>query len=132
MRGEGSALDKLHRCISFNARFASERPHLCIFLMFLTTELKADVDFEPTLKAVYRDYQGFISDIIRQGIGQSLVDIRTNHDLATLTFMALHDGALHQWVLNRNLIDSEHYVRTFREIFINGLATNRERMKLQA
>ncbi|MDD3653744.1 MAG: TetR/AcrR family transcriptional regulator [Desulfotomaculaceae bacterium] len=127
--GEGNALDKLNRCISFNARFATEHENLCVFLTFLTTELKADVDFEPLLKGVYRDYRDFISGIIRQGIIQGVVDKKTDPDLAALTFMALHDGVLHQWVLNRGLIDTKQYVKTFREIFIYGLASDKGRTK---
>jgi len=124
---EGNALDKLNRCISFSARFVTEHENLSVFLTFLTTELKADVDFEPMLKAVYRDYQRFISGIIRQGINQGLVDKRTDPDLAALTFMALHDGVLHQWILNRNLVDPKHYVRTFRKIFLYGLVSEKGR-----
>jgi len=127
--GEGNALDKIHRCISFSAKFASEHENLCVFLTFLTTELKSDVDFEPTLKAVYRDYEGFIGGLIRQGIDQGIVDKETDPDLASLTFMALHDGLLHQWVLNRNLIDAEVYVKTFRQIFLYGLASDKGRME---
>jgi AcrR family transcriptional regulator len=102
-KSEGNALEKLNRVISFSARFAAKWQNLCVFLTFLTTELNADVDFEPMLKAVYRDYQKFISGIIRQGINQGLIDKDTDPDMAALTFMALHDGVLHQWVLNRNL-----------------------------
>ena len=124
---EGNALDKLHRCISFHAKFVAEHEYLCVFLTFLTTELKADVDFEPMLKAVYRDYQRFISGVIHQGINQGLIDKDTDPDLASLTFMALHDGVLHQWVLNRNIIDPEEYVRTFRKMFMYGLASEKGR-----
>jgi AcrR family transcriptional regulator len=121
---EGNALDKLHRCVSFSAQFASERQNLCVVLTFLTTELKADIDFEPMLKAIYRDYQTLISGIIRQGIDEGLVDKNTDPDIAALTFMALHGGVLHQWVLNGNLVDAREYVRTFRNIFFNGLASD--------
>ena len=129
--GEGNALDKLHRCINFSAQITSEHENLCVFLTFLTTELNADVDFEPMLKAVYRDYQRFISGIISQGINQGVVDNKTDPDLAALTFMALHDGLLHQWVLNRNMIDATQYVKTFREIFMYGLANDKGRAKPQ-
>ena len=129
--GEGDALDKLHRCINFSARFASDHRNLCVFWTFLPTELKADVDFEPMLKAVDHDYQRFIRGIIRQGISQGIVDNRTDPDLAALAFMALQDGVLHQWVLNGNLIDAEEYVRTFRKTFIYGLASEKVRMKSQ-
>jgi AcrR family transcriptional regulator len=125
--GEGNALDKLHRCISYSAKLASEHENLCVFLTFLSTELKADIDFEPVLKAVYNDYQKFTSGIIRQGISQGVVDKKTDPDLAALTFMALQDGLLCQWVLNRNLIDAREYVRTFRKTFIYGLASDEGR-----
>lgn len=128
---EGDALDKLNRCISFSAQCASEYENLCVFLTFLSAELKADVDFEPVLTAVYHDYHKFMSEIIRQGIRQGLVDKDTDPELAGLTFMALHDGLLHQWVLNRNVIDAKAYVKTFREIFIYGLANDKARTRPQ-
>jgi hypothetical protein len=118
---EGDALDKIHRLISFNSKFAVENQDLVVFLTFLTTELKADVDFEPPLKATYRQYVKIVSDIVRQGIRQGLFKKEFDPDLAALTFMALHDGVLHHWVLNRYHLDGTLYVRTFREIFLHGL-----------
>ena len=120
-QSDGDALAKLHTTISFSSKFAFENQDLCVFLTFLTTELKADVDLEPPLKSVYRGYQKFISQLIRQGINQGLLKKEIDPDLAALSFMALHDGVLHQWVLNRAYIDGEQYVRTFRKIFLYGL-----------
>jgi len=117
----GNALDRIHRIISFNSRFALENQDLCVFLTFLTSELNADVDFEPALKGTYRQYRQVISEIIGQGIRQGLFKKELDPDVAALTFMALHDGVLHQWVLNRYHLDGELYVRTFREIFLHGL-----------
>jgi AcrR family transcriptional regulator len=118
---EGDALDKIHRLISFNSRFAVENQSLCVFLTFLTTELNADVDFEPALKGAYREYQKIISEIIRQGVRQGLFKKDLDPDVTALSFMALHDGVLHQWVLNRYHLDGVLYVRTFRNIFLRGL-----------
>ncbi|WP_028321311.1 TetR/AcrR family transcriptional regulator [Desulfatiglans anilini] len=117
----GNAIDKLNCAISFSSRFALENPDLCLFLTFLTTELNTDVDFEPALKSVYRDYQKFISELIRDGIRQGLINPGLDPELAALTFMAIHDGVLHQWALNRDRIDGEKYVKTFRFIFVKGL-----------
>lgn len=119
---KGNAVEKLHRTFSFSSLFAYQHQNLCVFLTFLTTELKADVDFEPALKNVYRNYQEFISQLIRQGINQGLLRKDLDPDLAALSFMALHDGVLHQWVLNRSHIDGEQYAKTFRRIFLNGLS----------
>jgi AcrR family transcriptional regulator len=118
---QGNAIEKLHRAISFNSKFALENQDLCVFLTFLTTELSADVDFEPPLRNVYQTYQKFISQLIQRGIHQGLFKKDLDPDLTALTFMALHDGVLHQWVLNRSYVDGEQYVKTFRTVFMEGL-----------
>jgi AcrR family transcriptional regulator len=118
---EGNALEKIHHTFSFSSRFAYEHQNLCVFLTFLTTELKADVDFEAALKDVYRQYEKFICQLIRLGIKQGILRKDLDPALVALTFMALHDGVLHQWVLNRNHIDGEKYAATFRKIFICGI-----------
>ncbi|MBW1734247.1 MAG: TetR/AcrR family transcriptional regulator [Deltaproteobacteria bacterium] len=118
---EGDAVGKLNCAISFSSRFALKDLDLCVFLTFLTTELNADVDFQPLLKQAYRRYQNFISDLIRHGRLQGLFKRDLDPDLAALTFMAIHDGVLHQWVLNRDLVDGRQYVKTFRTIFMKGL-----------
>jgi AcrR family transcriptional regulator len=123
----GNALDKIHRVISFNSRFAVENQELCVFQTFLTTELYADVDFEPALNQVYREYQKVISDLVRQGVRQGLFKRDLDPAITALTFMALHDGVLHQWTLNKRHLDGELYVRTFREIFLYGLVSEEAR-----
>lgn len=117
---QGNALDKLHTVISFLSRFASENTYLCVFLTFLTTELNTDVDFEPALKRIYLEYRKIISTVIRQGQKQRLFN-EGDPELIALTFMGLHDGVLHQWMLNRQYIDGEALVRTFRDILLNGV-----------
>ena len=125
---EGNALDKIHRVFTSLSKFAVENTNLCVFLTFLTTEMNADVDFEPVLRGIYRDYQKFISGLIKQGIKQGVFKKDLNPDMVALTFMALHDGVLHQWTLNRKYIDGEAYVHTFRNIFVGGL-TNQDHEK---
>ena len=116
----GNAFEKLNRAISFSSGFALNNLDLCVFLTVLTTELNADVDFEPALKQAYRRYQRFISNLIAQGIRQGLIKRELDPDLGALTFMAIHDGVLHQWVLNRDRVDGKEYVKTFRTIFMEG------------
>ena len=117
----GNSVKKLNYALSFNSRFAQKNPDLCVFLSFLTTELNSDIDFQYALKKVYREYMKFISNLIAQGIRQGVIKKEFDPDLAALTFMAIHDGTLHQWVLNRDHLDGKEYVKTFRSIFMNGL-----------
>ena len=122
MANSGNALEKLNQIISFNARFAAQNENLCVFLTFLSTELTTDVDFEPFLKAVYGEYRTIISNLMREGISQGLIKEELDPELAAITFIALHDGSLHQWTVNRNSIDSSEYVRTFRKVFFSGIS----------
>jgi len=118
---EGNTLEKIHRVISLSSQVATENTYLCVFLTFLTTEMNTDVDFEPALRGIYIDYQRFISGLIKEGIIKGIFKKGLDPDLVALTFMALHDGVLHQWMLNRQYIDSGEFVRTFRNIFLSGL-----------
>lgn len=120
---EGDAHDKMLQVFNALSKFAVKNTDLCVFLTFLTAEMNADDDFEPALRRIYLDFQKFISDIIKQGIRQGVFKNNLDPDLVALTFMALHDGSLHQWVLNRQHIDGEQYVRTFRTIFMSGLVS---------
>lgn len=119
----GNAVEKLHRIISFNARFAFENQDLVVFLTFLTTELNVDVEFEPALKKIYKKYQSVIGRIMKQGIQEGLFRKEIDPDLAALAFIAMHDGILHQWVLNRGTLNGKKYVSTFRNIFLKGIVT---------
>jgi AcrR family transcriptional regulator len=125
-QSHGSALEKLHAIISFNSRFALENQDLCVFLTFLTNELKVDVEFEPSLKKIYNTYQLFLTRLIKQGIQEGLFREEIDPGMAALTFIALHDGILHQWVLNRKTLNGKKYVGTFRKIFLEGLVTKQK------
>ena len=118
---KGEALAKLHAIVTFNSAFAAQNPDLCVFLTFLTTELKTDVEFQKALRNVYRKYRDVIREIVRQGQEEGGFDAELDPDLTALTFMGLHDGILHQWVLNGGEIDGKRYVHTFRKIFFQGL-----------
>ncbi len=121
----GDVLDKLNHIISFNARFAARNEDLCVFLTFLSTELKTDVDFEPALTGIYGTYRRFITRLIQEGIRQGLLKRDLDPELTAISFIALHDGVLHQWIVHRGRIDAEQYVRTFRKIFLSGVVNEK-------
>ena len=118
---EENAIEKLNGAISFGSKFAAENIELCVFLSFLTSELNADVDFLPYLKKIYRKHQQFISKLISTGIRQGVIKKDLDPYLGALTFISLHDGVLHQWVLNHDHIDGRQYVKTFRKILMEGI-----------
>lgn len=119
---KGDSLEKIHHAISFLARFAVQNTYQCVFLTFLTAELSANANFEPALRRIYKDYQKIICKLINQGVKEGVLRDDLDPELAALTFMALHDGVLHQWTLNRGSIGGEEFVRTFRQIFVRGVS----------
>lgn len=118
---QGNPVDKLYEVFKYAARFARDNQDLCVFLTFMTIELKANMDAQPILKRIYRKYQKFISTIIEEGIKVGVFRKTVDPDLASLSLIALHDGALNQWVLNQNQLDGDFYARTYRELFLNGI-----------
>ncbi len=119
---EGNALDKFHRTITFSQRFAADNVNLCVFIAYLSTELKADVDFGPVLSGIYAEFQKYISQLIKQGILQGIFNKELDPDLAALVFLAIHDGSLHQWMMNRTYIDTRRYLSTYRKMVFSGLS----------
>jgi AcrR family transcriptional regulator len=118
---DGDAVSKIHRLISFNAKFGDKNIGLLLFLAFLSHELNADSDFELGLRNLYREYQKFISDLIRQGIKEKLFQQDLDPDLAALTFLAVNDGFLHHYVMNRYHLDGVQFARMLRRVFLKGI-----------
>ncbi len=121
---DGNAIEKLKRVIKFYTSFGNNNMELSVFLTFLTTELNADADFQPVLKRTYGRYRKFIAGLIQSGISQGLIRSDTDPDLAALTFIAIADGTLHQWILNRDNLDGRQFIRTFQSIFIRGISAD--------
>ena len=118
---DGDAVSKLHYTITFYARFGQENLRLIAFLNFISHELKNNEDFEYILKNLYREQRVVISDLIRIGINQGLIKKDLDPEMTAMTFMALNDGILHHWMINRNSLDGRQYVRTMRKIFFEGV-----------
>lgn len=118
---QGSALDKFHSVITFSQRFAGANENLCLFLLYLAAELKSDQDLGPVLNGVYREFQKYIAQLISQGMKQGLFKEDLDPDLSALVFLAMHDGSLLQWMMNRSYIDTRRYLSTYRRMVFSGL-----------
>jgi AcrR family transcriptional regulator len=116
-----NAPGKLHRILSFNARLALENQSLCVLPTSLTFELKEHEKFEITLKQLYTEYRIYVSKIIKQGQKEGFFKKDLDPDLTAFAFISLHDGTLHQWFLNQDLLEGKDFVKTFRKIFFDGI-----------
>jgi hypothetical protein len=76
---------------------------------------------EPEFRRIYKKYQKFLSRLILQGKKEKVFKKEIDAGLTALVVMAFHDGILLQWSMNKDEIDGESYVNTFKKIMLQGL-----------
>ena len=121
---KGGALDKFEKYIRYNAAFAYYNRDLCVSFTTLGAELVgADPAIESEFRRIYKKYRRFLSSLMRQGKQEKIFKKDLDSNLTALVIIAFHDGILHQWSMNRNEVDGEAYVKTFKKVILNGLMT---------
>ena len=121
---QGGALEKFDKYFRYNAAFAYYNRDLCVSFTTLGAELVgADPAIESEFRRIYKKYKSFLSTLIFQGKREKVFKKDLDTDLTALVIIAFHDGILHHWSMNRNEVDGEAYVKTFKKIILNGLMT---------
>ena len=118
---DGGALEKFEKYVQFNSAFAFYNPELCVSFTTLAAELVGAHKIKGEIRRIYRKYQDFLSDIIREGKRQEVFKKGINPTLTALLIIAFHDGILHQWWMNRDWIDGKAYVNTFKRNILESL-----------
>jgi AcrR family transcriptional regulator len=119
---EGGIFDKFEKYVRYNAAFAYHNRELCVSFDTLAAELiGAHHRIEIEFRRVYKKYQKFLSNLIVQGKKEKVFKKEIDEKLASLVIIAFHGGILIQWSMNRDKIDGETYVNTFKNIMLNGL-----------
>jgi AcrR family transcriptional regulator len=118
----GDTHDKFEKYFRYNAAFSYYNRELCVSFTTLAAELVgAHHGTEAQFRRIYKKYQKFLSHLILEGKKEKLFKKEIDPDLAALIIIAFHDGILIRWFMNRNEIDGEAYVKTFKKIMLNGL-----------
>jgi AcrR family transcriptional regulator len=118
----GSILDKIEKYFRHNAAFAYYNRELCVSFDTLAAELVgAHHGIESEFRRIYRKYQRFLSHLIVQGKKEKVFRREMDEDLSALVIIAFHVGTLLQWSMNKDEIDGEAYVNTFKKIMLNGM-----------
>jgi AcrR family transcriptional regulator len=118
----GNTHDKFEKFFRYNAAFSYYNRELCVSFTTLAAELVgAHHGTEPEFRRIYKKYQKFLSSLILQGKKEKVFKKEIDPDLAALIIIAFHDGILIRWFMNRNEIDGEGYVNTFKKIMLKGL-----------
>lgn len=118
----GGAADKFEKMFKYTAAFAYYNRELCASFTMLATELVgAHHRIESQFRRIYKKYQRFLSNLILQAKKEKVFKKEIDADLGALVIMAFHDGILFQWSMNRDEINGEAFVKTYKTILINGL-----------
>jgi AcrR family transcriptional regulator len=118
----GNIQDKFEKYFRYNAAFSYYNRELCVSFTTLAAELVgAHHGTEPQFRRIYKKYQKFLSRLILQGKKEKIFKKEIDPDLGALTIIAFHDGILLRWFMNRNEIDGEAFVNTFKKIMLRGL-----------
>lgn len=118
----GGAIDKFEKMFRHTAAFAYYNRELCVSFTTLAAELVgAHHKIESEIRRVYKKYHKFFSNLILQLKREKSFSKEIDVDLTALVIMACHDGILFQWSMNRDEINGEAFVKTYRKILLNGL-----------
>jgi AcrR family transcriptional regulator len=119
---KGSIPDKIEKYFRYNSAFAYYNRELCVSFETLAAELiGAHHGIEAEFRRIYRKYQKFLSNLIVQGKKEKVFKREMEEDLSALVIIAFHVGILLQWSMNKDEIDGEAYVNTFKKIMLNGM-----------
>jgi AcrR family transcriptional regulator len=119
---KGSISDKIEKYFRYNSAFAYYNRELCVSFDTLAAELVgAHHGIEVEFRRVYRKYQKFLSNLIVQGKKEKVFKKEMDEDLSALVIIAFHVGVLLQWSMNKDKIDGEAYVNSFKKIMLNGM-----------
>jgi AcrR family transcriptional regulator len=119
---KGSIPDKIEKYFRYNSAFAYYNRELCVSFDTLAAELVgAHHGIEVEFRRIYRKYQKFLSNLIVQGKKEKVFKREMDEDLCALVIIAFHVGVLLQWSMNKDEIDGEAYVNSFKKIMLNGM-----------
>jgi len=119
---DGAAVDKFEKLFRYTAAFAYHNRDLCASFTMLAVELiGARHKIESEFKRIYKKYQTFLSNLILQVKKEKVFKKELDAALTALSIMSFQDGILIQWSMNRDKIDGDAFVRTYKTILLNGL-----------
>jgi AcrR family transcriptional regulator len=119
---KGGAFDKFEKYVCYNVAFSYYNRELCVSFDTLAAELVgAHHEIETVFRRIYKRHRKFLSDLILQGKKEKVFRKEIDEDLAAFGIIAFHSGILVQWSMNRDKIKGEAFVKTFKQIILNGL-----------
>lgn len=113
-----------HKYIS---EYALKNSEICVLATTLSAELAGSgVEAEKKLMAVYAKYLNFIESMLNRGKEENLFYDNFDTILNAHIIVAIHNGVLLQWYMNKKKIDGTSLARTYRDVILFGMVNKQK------
>jgi AcrR family transcriptional regulator len=125
----GTAIDKLHRVVSFSSGVGLKHRKSAIMFYSLTEDMKEDLYIEQIRKRCSMKIENFLIGLFDQGKEEGLIRRDLDSTMLALLLVSFSRGMFQQSVENMFrqfgenswLMNGEAYIRTFRQVFFQGI-----------
>lgn len=119
---EGNFLVKFKEYHKYINEYARDNGEFCVLFVTLAAETAGSkTTSENKIKWVYKKYHDFIASLLTIGKNEGLFNDAFNVSLNAHIVIAIHNGILLQWYMNRNEIEGPMLARTYRNIILHGM-----------
>ena len=119
---EGDFVKRFREYHKYINEYARDHSELCVLFVTLAAEMAGSRTMaERRIKRVYEQYHTFIESLLVSGKEEGLFDDRYDVTLNAHIIIAIHNGILLQWYMNRPEIDGPSLARTYRDVILYGM-----------
>lgn len=132
MKGfEGDFVKTFREYHKYINEYARNNGELCVLSTTLAAEISGSgTSAEKKIKAVYSKYIGFINSLLEEGKKEKFFSDTFDTLLNAHIILAIHNGILLQWFMNRKTIDGPSLARTYRDVILYGMINRSNKKKL--
>ena len=119
---EGNFIKKFREYHKYINEYAREHGEFCVLFVTLAAEMAGSrTEAERRIKRVYEKYHAFIASLLTLGKNEGLFEAGFAVPLNAHIIIAIHNGILLQWYMNRRGIDGSSLGRTYRDVILYGM-----------
>jgi AcrR family transcriptional regulator len=122
---EGDFLKKFREYHKYINEYAREHGEFCVLFVTLAAEMAGSRTMaERRIKGVYGRYHSFIESLLSCGKEEGFFNPGYDVTMNAHIIIAIHNGILLQWYMNRPEIDGPMLARTYRNVILYGMVTD--------
>jgi AcrR family transcriptional regulator len=123
MKGfQGDFLTMFYEYHKYINEYARNNGELCVLSTTLAAEISGSKSTaEKKIKAVYAKYIRFIRSLLEKGKKEGLFEDTFDTLLHAHVILAIHNGILLQWFMNRKTVDGPSLARAYRNVMLFGM-----------